>query len=193
MYPTVSYENKELLRRIAEGDEEAFTLFFRLLSPQVLTWAAAIVHEPEVEKEILQNVFIRIWFNREQLPDLEWLTAWVKRITLNQSFSWLRAQSRRDAAESKMPDAPAAPDAVEGLSYRELAAEVQAAITNLPSQRRKIFIMSREQGLSTAEIAEELQLSPGTVRNAISTALGSIRHHLEATGRYVPLFLLFFK
>jgi len=155
-----------------------------------MQWAGYILHDRELEKEALQEVFIRIWFNREQLPQIDLLSAWLKKITVNRCLTMLQARARRAVRERALQVNGHSDEAAGRVSYHELQAAVEQAVAILPPQRRQIYKMSREKGMSSAEIARTLQLSPGTVRNATSMALTTIREYLMAHGQYVPLFLL---
>jgi len=74
----------------------------------------------------------------------------------------------------------------EAYEKQELKAQIQHVISKLPEQRRIIFEMSRIQGLSNAEICENLSISPQTVKNQISESLKFIRKSLNS------FYLMFF-
>jgi RNA polymerase sigma factor (sigma-70 family) len=79
----------------------------------------------------------------------------------------------------------------EQLSLRETQRLISEAIAQLPPQRRRIFSMSRHQGMNIPEIAQALSLSPNSVKNTLVLALRDIRAHLERNGQLTPLMILF--
>jgi RNA polymerase sigma-70 factor (ECF subfamily) len=74
---------------------------------------------------------------------------------------------------------------------QELRQIVQQGVEGMSEQRKKVFLLSREQGLTILEIAEQLNLSPNTVKNTLVTALQQLREHLRAHGYVFPIAVLF--
>ena len=78
---------------------------------------------------------------------------------------------------------------MEDLDFREVENLLKEAVNTLPAQRRKVYQLVREEGLSYAEIAEKLQISKNTVRNHVAEALQEIRIYLREHGVMI-VFLL---
>ncbi len=177
---------KELLLRIAEGNEDAFGLFFRTYAPRLRVSVAAFIKDPYGVTEVLQEAFIKIWLNREKLLQVEHLSAYLKRLALNETFNYLNKLARKEklyTAALCSETAVASGSAEDLLSFKETQWIVQNAIRSLPPQRRMIYQLSRNKGLNSIEIAGQLQLSPDYVRKAISAARQHIRHHLLKAGK----------
>jgi RNA polymerase sigma-70 factor (family 1) len=177
--PTGMLQEKELLLRIAAGDEPAFTALFRRYSFSMGQLAHKIVQDEAARQDVMQEVFIKLWLHREELPRIEFLPAWLKKVTLNESLMHLR----RNAAYDKRLAALALPLAEEekvsqAMGFKELQQQIREFINNMPEQRRVIYELNRVEGLSAKEIAEKLNLSHGHVRNTLSVTLKSIREHL---------------
>ncbi|MCK7554685.1 sigma-70 family RNA polymerase sigma factor [Chitinophaga sedimenti] len=83
-------DERELFDRVAEGDEDAFNAvyqhFMRLLSGAILQ---LVKSEPDVA-EVLQEAFVRVWLNRDKLPDIENPGGWVRRIIMNECYRLLK-------------------------------------------------------------------------------------------------------
>jgi RNA polymerase sigma-70 factor (ECF subfamily) len=186
---------KELLAQIAEGSEQAFAILFKQVVPLLQPSVLKIVQSAEAMQEVIQETFIRVWLNRDQLPDLEKPLHWLFRIAANESYTWLRKQAIRKkhadgyAAQYSAENAGAS----ELLTFKETRQLVQQAVDSLPPQRRLIYTMSRNEGLKPAEIAAKLNLSPSYVRNTLVMALQSIRAYLAAAGKVLPLVYLLLK
>lgn len=181
----LSYPDRELLSLVADGDEGAFTRLVREIGPPLEVVVRKIVCSEDAVKEILQEALIRIWLSRDKLPQLEKPLPWFKRVVLNETFTWLNKQSRRNKLFTPLTgDYTMFSPGPEGhVSLKETRDILQMAINQLPAQRRKIFQMNRIQGHKPAEIARQLNLSEGYVKNAVSTALNQLRTSLKAAGK----------
>lgn len=185
------YSENELLQRIAEGDEKAFADLLRNIVPYLEGMLLKVVKQEHAVKEIMQETFVRIWLNREKLPSLEKPMPWIKRVALNEAFTWLNKNATRAKILNDLPADAGMPDTVfEQLMLKETQAILQQAISELPPQRKRIYLMSRGQGMKPAQIARELQLSEGYVKNVLTAALDFLRQRLLRAGRF--FFSIFF-
>ena len=78
------------------------------------------------------------------------------------------------------------------MEYKATLEQVDRLIEKLPEKQRIIFIKSRKEGKSTREIAEEMNLAPGTVDNHISAALKILRKHISGNNFSLLLFFVIF-
>lgn len=186
------YEDKALMTRIAEGDEAAFEqLYYRYL-PVLEPFARQIVKSDLLIGEVVQETFLRVWLNRDRLPEIENPRAWIYKIASNICFSHLT----RIAAERKLvglferASSQSDDDFCPEFSLHELQAAIHRAVQRMPLQRRKIYELSRGRGLSIGEIAKELDISPNTVKNTLVKALAFIRQQLENGGFILPALIL---
>jgi RNA polymerase sigma-70 factor (ECF subfamily) len=179
------YTEIAILARIAEGDEMAFTLFFKAISPAMSMLVKKVVKEDEAVREVLQEFFIRLWLHRDKLPEVAYVKAYVKKMALNECFTYLNRQALLQQRQTAITDAATASsnETENTLSYRETQHIIATAIRAMPAQRRQIYEMSRQQGLNAVEIAATLHISPSYVRNTISAALQFIREQLKQSGK----------
>lgn len=184
------YNEREIIGQVAEGDEAAFYRLFvhymPLLRPFVIKFMQS---EPDAE-EVLQDSFIRVWMYRDRLPEVRDLRAWIFRVTARECLTRLRRRAAERRHTGALPaDAgaefgagsldlagPSTP--LELLQGAELQVAIRDAIAEMPEKRRQIYHMSRDQGLKPSEIARQLSLSVGTVKNMLSHALRDIRERL---------------
>ncbi|WP_188316046.1 RNA polymerase sigma factor [Chitinophaga agrisoli] len=179
-----AYNEKELLIRIAEGDEAAFSILFGIYLGKLKPFVEKLVVSEDDTREIIQETFVRLWLSRDKLPHVEHPSAYIFRIAANQYHMYLRrrlSQERAVAGYEKTVQ-PMSDNTEHTLRLHELQRLVQDAISRLPEKRRIIFHMSRNEGMSIREIAATLNLSPKTVKNTLFTALGNIRQYLAAAG-----------
>lgn len=187
------YEDRELFSRISEGDEAAFTLFFHRYTPRLKPFIVGIVKVEAIADEILQEVFLKVWTNRKNLVHVKEPAAWIYRVASNLSIEQLRRQATEYknlknsiAAQGKNPD-----DVLQKLSAKELQELIHEAVEQLPGKRKEIYLLTREEGLSHKEIADQLNLSIQTVKNQVTAAVKSIQEHiLKSRGIYIPVILL---
>lgn len=186
-----SYFDKELLSRIAEGDEQAFTQFFLTWATPLSHYAKKILQDEQSCKDVIQEVFIRIWLYRDKLAEVEQLNAWLKRVVTNQCLAMLEKNATKDKrlAALKIAQPNEHEDPLPAIDSREIRRTLNEVIDLLPQQRRTIYRMNREEGKTAKEIAEVLSLSHGYVRNALSAALATIREEMSIRLE-LPLFLL---
>ncbi|SHM86402.1 RNA polymerase sigma-70 factor, ECF subfamily [Chitinophaga jiangningensis] len=186
-----SYQNQHILERIAEGDEQAFSVLFRDLAPLIRAHIRCILRDDEETLEVLQETFIRVWLHRDKLPSIEHLTAYIKQIAGRQCFTLLQKNAQyRNKINTTVAEEATDADAEALLSYKEAQQLLQQAVGDLPPQRKQIYLMSRSRGMTSAAIAEELGLSHSYVRNTLSAAQHSIREHLRKAGKYLPILML---
>lgn len=184
---------KELLISISEGDEVAFRELFYGALPWLTSFIRRMVKSPEGTQEVVQETFIRIWLSRDKLPGLLEPQAWIIRVASNECFTWFHKQAAlRKVTDIRDDTVNAAANLAEDrLQVQETLLLIREAVDHLPPQRKKIYQLSREEGLKTQEIADRLQCSPSYVKNTLSTALSYIRGYLTAAGKIIPfLFLL---
>lgn len=188
-----SYSDKELFRLISEGDENAFRQLFHIYVPQLQPLARHITKTDSVAEDIIQETFLRLWISRDKLPAIENPRSWLLKIVFRQSFNYLRHQAVHDKAMDKLgavePEQELfTPEA--NLAYTTMVKLIGEAVTQLPPQAKRIYLLSREKGMKIPEIAAELSLSPSTVKNSLVRSLQTIRNYLQQAGHLLPFLLL---
>ncbi len=169
-----------LAARIRGGDAQAFEALFRAEYGRLCSFLQSQVREAAVAEELAQDVMLRLWQARERLhPDAS-LRAYLYRSARNAAINRNRraVYERNWAVREAHAPVPAGPGADARVRTSELAAAAAAAIAALPDRCRLIFLMSRSQHLSHAEIAESLDLSRKTVEAQIGRALKLLRDRL---------------
>ena len=189
--------DRELVNEIIEGNEKAFSvLFFRYL-PVLSVFATRFTKSEDSAEEIIQDAFIRVWLNRDKLAGVDNVKAYLYKYVSNEALSHLRKKLKQEKMATSFAASHTDSDnnTVEEINLRDVTRIVAAAIEKLPTQRKKIYQLSRNDGKTIPEIAEVLQISPNTVKNSLVTSLKFIRLQLEEHGILFvfPIFLGFFK
>ena len=166
--------------RIRAGDEAAFEAMFRAHYDGLCRYVAAYLGSRDSAEDVVQGVFARIWEDRTHwvVSDVQhYLYAAVRRRALSQ---FRRAAVRRRSAPLLALEAgrvAAEPPDAE-FEAEELRQRLERALTALPPRTRAAFILSRREGLSYAEVASRMAISPKTIGVHISRALTILRKAL---------------
>lgn len=185
---------KALFARVAQGDEEAFNTLFHAYVPRLHTLVMKVTRSDEgVAKDIIQEVFLYLWIDRESLATVDVPQNWIFKIAYNRSYSWLARQFSRNRKynEFRQQNPTEGDDSLEHtVSLNETARLIHEATSLLPEQARKIFKLSRETGLKAAEVADKLEISVQTVRNSLVRSVKFIKEHLAQNGILLPALLI---
>ena len=139
-----------------------------------------------VAEDLAQDVFIIIWEKREKLVAVKSINSYIYRIAKNVTLNYIEHQYvEKKYMEQYVNEEDVGQSIEEDLLARETELLVQLTVNNMPSQRKKIYRMSREEGLKNDEIAEKLNISKKTVENHLNIALKEIR-------KAISLLALFF-
>lgn len=163
------------------GDEADFEKLFRQFHPSLCRYAFTIVKDVEEAEEIVQEVFVRIWDKRAQIEFTVSAKSYLYRAVHNACLNLLsknKKEVRMDEVPLKIVHQSATPTA--DFQTRELEAEIEKALDQLPEQCRKVFELSRYGNLKYREIAEMQNISVKTVENQMGKALRILREQLAA-------------
>ncbi len=162
-------DEKELLQQ--------FTGYFRLYENSLYYFALKTVQSELLARDIIQEVFIKLWSIRGQFHEIKNMEDYLYRMVRNKVLDVLRqlANDRKLRADyfngREWEDA----NAFDTIAAKEYEIALAEAINQLPPQRRLIYQLSQVEGRSRNEIAEELHISPSTVKNQLTAALSYLR------------------
>lgn len=181
--------HKVLLRRIAEGDEKAFGVLFYEHFRILKLFALNFTKSEYASEEIIQNSFLKIWLNRDKLKEVDNVKAYLYKCVSNECLSFLRASLRKSKANERLKDHQPNHnnDTIDTINLNEVNKIIRLVVDNLPSQRKKIYELSRLECKTIPEIATTLNLSPNTVKNALVISLKTIRTQLVNYGFKIAL------
>lgn len=171
----------ELLLRISRGDAWAFRQVFDAYSRQVYSLCIKLTKDAEAAKDLTQEIFARLWVKREQLKGVYNFKGFLTTMALNLIRNELRKKVLDLTNEAFLmnyfEESASAPDKL--MEFKEFQWMIQEAVDRLPPQLNRSFVLSRMAGMSHAEIARQMELSPLTVKSHIARALTFIRSYLE--------------
>jgi RNA polymerase sigma-70 factor (ECF subfamily) len=127
--------------------------------------------------DIVQEVFLKIWEHKEELKNIRNEDAWVTRILKNKLIDFMRKASADDRLKNSLwrEISVAQNETEQMLEAKESDTLIKEAVNELPPQRKLVYQLNRESGLSYEQIADKLSISKHTVKNQLSTALRFIQ------------------
>ncbi len=162
---------------IAAGDRNAFEALFRLHYRPLCAFAVQYVKDGDKAEDLVQDLFFRLWMDREKTNVTSSLKSYLFQAVRNRCLNAVKVQGRVRSLNEEVDDGIEEDGRTED-EHAERAARVNAAIEALPEERRKVFKLSRHEGLKYHEIAERLGISIKTVENQMGKALRTLREEL---------------
>lgn len=164
--------------------QELFERYFRSL----VTYAYRYVNDWNVSEDIVQDVFMALWVNRNEIDFEEPVKPYLYRATYNRSINHLnsvlvqRRVDHTDNLDELIDYEILSYNQHDNLLLKEIEEEISSFVKTLPEQQKKVFLLSREENMKNKEIAFLLNISEKTVEKHITKALSDIRTHLTQTG-----------
>jgi RNA polymerase sigma-70 factor (family 1) len=179
----ISYNEKILLDKSSLGDEEAFSHLFLQKKDRLYSFLMRFSQSPELVEDIIQDIFLKLWSNKEQLNSIENLDAYLITLSKHQLINLIRRRARETAivatlsGKARLHETNNAP---EHLALNETQEKLAAIIEQLPNQQKVAFYLSRQTNLKHEEIASLMQISKNTVRNHIIQAMRTLKKSLTS-------------
>ncbi len=158
----------------AHRADPEFEAFFRDAGPRVRSLAWRMVENRADAEDITVETFARAYLRWPRLRHESWREGWVLRVAANLALDHLRRRRRRRSTAQIVTSHQAGPE--EAVVNRSLIAE---AMAKLSQRQRQVVLLSHYGDLSEQEIAEALQISPGSVKAHRFRAMASMRDSLR--------------
>ena len=158
------------------GDQQAFNEVFSLFYQRVTFMVIRMVGDADDAKDILAEVFVKLWDKRADFPSLAAMRSFLYISARNKALDFLKIKKRQEASRSGYAYWVDLPDEMSALVLdAELVARLDKEIQALPEKCREIVQLAYYQGLSSEEIARQLGISLQTVWNQKTTAMKKLR------------------
>jgi RNA polymerase sigma-70 factor (family 1) len=186
--------DSNLLEQVAGGNEKAFADLVNPLFDNIYGLALSVTKSHFIAEEVVQDVFLRIWKHKDELPSIENIQGWIFKIARNKALDAFRIQLKDASALRQL-------DSFFAISYgspedeilrKESEVLVARAAETLPEQQANVFKLSRIHHLTLDEIAAQLEISKETVKKHLSRSLKTVRAYVEANSNEMLLIYCWF-
>jgi RNA polymerase sigma-70 factor (ECF subfamily) len=170
-----------LLEGLIKGKEDAFKQVFTAYHGKIYSLALKFVKSEELAKEVVQDVFIKIWEHKHTINKELSFSAFIYRVAHNHIFNLLKRAAKEASVKNEILAAATkyynqTEDTIITAEYEELALY---AIEQLPPQRKLIFKLCRNEGKSYEEVSHVLGISKSTVKDHMVKAIKFIKEYLH--------------
>jgi len=187
---------KDIIQKFKNVDESTFQFIFKKYYTGLYYYAKKYLGDKHHAEEIVQNTFLKLWEKRETLTISKSFSSYLYTTVYNNCLNFLKHQQVKEKYKEYYTQKIRNAEEYYSISQesgqsvyiaKELESKIDKAIQELPGQCRKIFELSRFEGLKNHEIAEKLEISINTVQKQISIALCKLR---SALANYLPLLFI---
>lgn len=175
----------QLLARLKENNHKSYSILFQTYYKDMVLFAGSIVQDRAMCEDIVQNIFLKLWSERNNLTIETSLKSYLIRATRNSCIDHIRHRKIVDNYVSEFFNVNNNYTTEEYVLHSDLYRHLQDAISRLPEKPREAFILSRFKDMKYKDIAKMLNVAERTVEDRISKALSQLRVDLKD-------FLLFF-
>jgi RNA polymerase sigma-70 factor, ECF subfamily len=169
--------------------KEGFEILFKQYYEPLCNFVFGMVKDYDASEDVIQELFVKFWEKRNDFPDDISVKAYLYRAARNMALNQIRHFGIKK--DFNLFNRMKMSDAEQGIGNPAETSELQKmiaqAVNELPPERKKIFLMSREDGLKYKEIAGELNISIKTVENQMGKALSTLRTELSD---YLPAIII---
>ncbi|GAA4798883.1 RNA polymerase sigma-70 factor [Olivibacter ginsenosidimutans] len=188
--------DEHLIHRIIDGDERAFTELYQRYHQRLGAYLFKLTKAPELTQELVHDVFLKIWQNRVTLAPIKNFKAYLFVVSKNMAINHLKKLAKEFKEQQELIH-------LNEDSFDELTDEanryilmLDEAVDRLPPQGKQVYMLCKQHRLSYAEIANQLAISPETVKKHLQRAVKSIteylRSHADTAGIALLCFFYFF-
>ena len=176
-----------LLYELKKGNREAFNGIFRYYYPRIMAYTASMVEQKAAE-DIVQDVFLYVWENREKLYVSDGFHSYLfqsaytrcldyfkKNLSIEKYHSHTYEKYLEDYQNLLKGD----DSVIEELSVKDFYRHLYELLEHLPAQRREVFILTYIKGLTAKEVAEQTQMPQRTVESHLYLALRFLKGHMS--------------
>lgn len=173
------HEEDKLLQAIAESDERAFSQIYCHYHPVLYPYVLRLVKLPALAEDVVQDIFLKIWEGRNQLPGVKYFPAFLFTVARNHTLNVLQSVSRSNHAlatlirqfqEQRIDD--------EALS-KDYRLFIEKTLLSIPPRSREIFRKCREQAMTYEEVAAEMGISRNAVKKHMVAAIRVLRESAQ--------------
>ena len=163
------------------GDEKVFQEIFKFYQPYLFDKVVRFCGNTSDAEEIVQEVFIQLFLKRNLLKDAQSLFPFLYTLSKRISISYFRKNlsHKKYCAFSALDWTEISNDTIHSIDYSHTSTILSEIVSSLPPQQRQVFELNKLEDRSYKQIAEELKISPNTVKNHLTEASKIVRYKLK--------------
>jgi RNA polymerase sigma-70 factor (family 1) len=192
-YQVAGIQNdQDILEKIRSGDKNAFEIFYKQYYKRLYAVAFQYTKHHEQSEEIIHDIFLKIWNNASNLQIGHSLNSYLYRSVINTSINHINREKKKAEKQEKFivdfDESEIIDDSAEKLENRLNL--IEHALDQLPTQCKKVMMMSKFNKCKQQEIADTLNISIKTVKNHLTYGYKKIKDFLNDNNAFL-LFLFF--
>lgn len=187
-------EEKNIVSRYKKGDASAFDTLYFSYSKKLYYFVMGLLKDQTIAEEIIQEVFVKLWEKRDKVnADLNFEN-YIFMIAYNSVRKYFRDKSLESRILANMSAITTEEiNSTESIViYNDLLSLVNEAIEKMPSQRKRVYKLSRHDGMSIQDISKKLNISKRTAENHLSRALKYLKEEIANISLLTSLFFHLF-
>lgn len=171
---------EKYLKDLSKGDQKAFEMLYLYYQPKLINFLSGMIKNDELSRDMAQDIFLYVWNNKTIFSEVKSFNAFIFKMGKNTICNHYDHLAVNEKYISKQLNKPTySSNTEEDVYANQLQELIDSAINNMPPQRKLIYTMSRIEGVSNSEIAEQLKINKRTVENHLSSALSDIRNIMK--------------
>jgi RNA polymerase sigma-70 factor (ECF subfamily) len=185
------HNERDLLLQVAMGSEKAFAELFHAYHPALGEFVLQLTDSREQTEEIIQDVFVKIWTDRQDTARIVNFTAYLFILTRNYTLNRIRklVNERKRQQQYEAYEATVSQSTIDSHLEEQRLSLIDKAVILLPPQQQKVYLLSRREGLKYVEIAKEMDISKETVKKYLQLANQSITQFVKEHGEVMVILL----
>lgn len=186
-------EERELLAKIAEGDQMAFKKIYDTYFSRTYAFSFYVLHSRELAQEVVQEVMLKLWQMGFEVLDIQNLEAYLKTLAKRRAIDVLRRRELEKRIEKQMQSGweEEHNETEQAIVLNETRKIIEEGISLLPHQQRLVYQLCRQSGMKYEEVAEQLNIAPGTVQKHMKLALKFLRLYVQDRSDLAVLLIIF--
>ncbi|MDD3079276.1 MAG: RNA polymerase sigma-70 factor [Paludibacter sp.] len=168
------------IKALCKGDQKAFEILFLQYQPKLVFFLHGFIKDNEQARDMAQDIFLSIWNNKEKLSEVKSFKAYIYKMAKNTVCNYYdHIIVNEKFVTDQLTHSSEIEDTEETIFANQLQDMIDVTVSQMPPQRKQIYIMSRVEGMSNTEIAERLNINKRTVENHLTAALADIRKTIK--------------
>lgn len=180
---------EQLIRSLKKGSGKAFDSIYKMYAKRLYVYSLQFTKSPEESEEIVHDVFVKLWTEREKIRQEETLRSLLFIMTKNYLINAFRTKINQPVYEEYInyKGALSVNDTAHHIEYQDIVRKIKKAMESLSVTQQKVITLSKINHLTNKEIANEISLSEQTVKNQLSAGLKILKQKLGDSYYLFPL------